>query len=83
LFEKINDTTFIVDASMQLDEINEELGLALPTEEGVDTLAGFLLGQFGSVPKSKEKINYNGYEFIIEKATKKRILQVRIIIKKN
>ncbi len=83
LFEKINDTTFIVDASMQLDEINEELGLSLPTEEGVDTLAGFLLGQFGSVPKSKEKINYNGYEFIIEKATKKRILQVRINIKKD
>ncbi len=83
LFEKINDTTFIVDASMQLDEINEELGLSLPTEEGVDTLAGFLLGQFGSVPKSKEKITYNGYEFIIEKATKKRILQVRILIKKN
>ncbi len=83
LFEKINDTTFTVDASMQLDEINEELGLSLPTEEGVDTLAGFLLGQFGSVPKSKEKMSYNGYEFIIEKATKKRILQVRIILKKK
>lgn len=83
LFQKINESTFVVDASMQLDEINEELGFDLPTEEGVDTLAGFLLGQFGSVPKIKDKIFYSGYEFIIEKATKKRIQQVRILIKSH
>jgi len=82
LFEKIDDNTFALDASMQLDEMDEELGIYLPTEEGVDTLAGFLLGQFGSVPKSKEKLDYNGFEFIIVKATKKRIEQVKIIIKK-
>ena len=82
MFEKIDDTTFAVDASMQLDELDEELGIYLPAEEGVDTLAGFLLGQFGSVPKSKEKLDYNGFEFIIVKATKKRIEQVKIIIKK-
>lgn len=78
-FEKINDTTFIVNGNMQLDEINEELNLDLPTEEGVDTLAGFLLGQFGSVPKTQDKISWNGYEFIIEKASKKRIQKVKIL----
>ncbi len=81
-FEKIDEDTMQVNARMQLDEINEELGLDLPTEEGVDTLAGFLLGQFGSVPKSKDKLAYNGYEFVIEKATKKRIQLVTIIRKK-
>ncbi len=83
LIEKINEHTFLVDGSMAIDEINEELNLNLPTEEGVDTLAGFLLGQFGSVPKTKEKITYNGYEFVIEKATKKRIQKVRLILKKR
>ena len=82
-FQKINDFTFVVDASMQLEEINEELGLDLPTEEGVETLAGFLLGQFGTFPKSKEMITWNGYEFVIEKSTKKRIHQVRIVNKKE
>ena len=48
----------------------------------IETLAGFLLGQFGNVPKSKEIIAWNGYEFLIEKSTKKRIHQVRIIKKK-
>ena len=81
LYQKINENTFIVNASMALEEINEELNLDLPTEQGVETLAGFLLGQFGSVPKSKETITWNGYEFLIEKATKKRIHQVKIIKK--
>jgi len=81
LIEKVNEFTFIVDGSMPIDEINEELNLDLPTEEGVDTLAGFLLGQFGSVPKPKQKISFNGYEFVIEKATKKRIQKVRLILK--
>ncbi len=83
LFSRLSDNVFMVNASMQIDEINEELGLELPAEEGVDTLAGFLLGQFGSVPKSKEKTAFNGYEFIIEKATKKRIEQVKIIRKEG
>ena len=81
LYQKLNENTFIVNASMALEEINDELNLDLPTEEGVETLAGFLLGQFGNVPKSKETITWNGYEFLIEKATKKRIHQVKIIKK--
>ncbi len=81
--QKINENTFLVDAGTLIDEINEELGLDLPNEEGVDTLAGFLLGRFGSVPRTKEKIDFNGYQFIIEKATKKRIQLVRIVLKKD
>ena len=83
LFEQVNANSFLVDASMQIDELNEELGLDLPAEEGVDTLAGFLLGQFGAVPKSRQRLDFNGYEFIIEKATKKRIEKVKIIRKKQ
>ncbi len=83
LFEKIDTHTFIVDATMQLDELNEELGLDLPEEEGVDSLAGFLLGRFGSVPEFDEKLEFNGYEFTIIKATKKRIEKVKIVLKKE
>lgn len=82
-FKQLSDTTYLVDGSMSIADINEELGLDIPTEEGVDTLAGFLLGKFGSVPLSKEKFAYNGYEFVIEKATKKRIQLVRILLKKQ
>ena len=83
LFEKIDAHTFIIDGTMQLDELNEELGIDLPEEEGVDSIAGFLLGRFGSVPKFDEKLEFNGYEFTIIKATKKRIEKVKIVINKK
>lgn len=83
LFEKINENSYLVNGSMQLEEINEELGLSLPTEEGVETLAGFLLGQLGSVPKAKEKVAWNGYDFIIEKVFRRRIQLVKILNKKQ
>lgn len=81
LYRKINENVFLVDGSMPLTEINNELGLDLPTEEGVETIGGFLFGIFGSVPKEKEIAKYNGYEFTIEKIIERRIKQVRIIRK--
>lgn len=83
LFEKLNEETYIVNGSMSLEEINEQLGLQLPTEEGVETLAGFLLGQLGSVPKAREKVSWNGYDFIVEKVFRRRIQQVRIMNRKK
>jgi len=79
LHQKISENEFIVDGSMDLEEMNEELGLHLPTEEGVETLAGFLFGLFGSVPQEKQSITFENYNFIIEKVIKRRIKIVRII----
>jgi putative hemolysin len=82
-YRKINENEFIVDGSMDLEEINEALSLDLPTEEGVETLAGFLLGLFGSVPKEKEIAVYKDFEFRIEKVFRRRIMQVRILKRKS
>jgi gliding motility-associated protein GldE len=83
LYTRVAENEFIVDGSMDLEEINEELKINLPTEEGVETLAGFMFGLFGSVPKEKQRTTYNGYEFIIEKVIRRRIKQVRIIKQEN
>jgi magnesium and cobalt exporter, CNNM family len=83
LHKQISENVFMVDGSMPLEEINEELNFNLPTEEGVETIGGFLFGLFGSVPKEKEIAKYNGYEFIIEKIVERRIKQVRIIKKEK
>jgi len=78
LFEKIDDTTFVVDGRMPLEEVNEELGLDLPTEEGVETISGFILNMLGSLPREKELVTYQGHKFIVEKINRNRILKVRI-----
>jgi gliding motility-associated protein GldE len=76
---KIRENEYIVDGAKDLEELNEELHFDLPTEEGVETLGGFLYGLFGSVPKEKQTVTFHGYEFIVEKIVRRRIKQVRII----
>ena len=78
LYTKIDDNTWSISGSMQIDELYEELNIELPDEEGIETLAGFLLGQFGNVPRQKQKIVWNNLEFMIEKVSKRRIQQVRV-----
>ncbi len=83
LYQQLNETEIIIDGSMDLGEIKEILKINLPAAEGVTTLAGFLYGQFGSVPQEKQSIQFNGYEFVIEKIIRRRIKQVRVIFKDN
>ncbi|NOX38814.1 MAG: HlyC/CorC family transporter [Calditrichaeota bacterium] len=78
LYKKIDENTFIVDGRMPLEEINEELHLNLPTEEGFETISGFILSKLGALPKEKEKVEYDGYVFIVERVTRNRIIKVRI-----
>ena len=80
---QIDENNYLVDGSILIDDLNEELGISLPEEEGVDTLAGFLLGQFGSVPKSKNAITWNDYKFVVEKVLNRRVERVRIIKKEQ
>jgi len=77
-YQKVNDNEYIVAGSMDLEELNEELRLDLPTEEGVETIGGFLFGLFGSVPKDQDSIQYQDYRFTVEKIHKRRIQNVRI-----
>jgi len=79
LFSLVEDNIFLVDGRMSIEEVNEALDLDLPTEEGVETISGFILSLLGSLPEEKERAYYNGYEFIVESVRRNRILKVRIL----
>lgn len=79
LFSQLDENTFLVDGRMSIEEVNESLHLNLPTEEGVETISGFILGLLGSLPKEKECAHYNRYRFIVESVRRNRILKVRIL----
>ena len=78
LYRIIDDKTILLDAKIDLHDLNELLEAPLPTEEGYDTLGGFLYNLAGYVPKEKEVIKYNNYDFVIEKTEGQRIVEVRL-----
>jgi CBS domain containing-hemolysin-like protein len=83
LYQKISENEYLVNGGIDLEEMNAELNLNLPTEEGVETLAGFLFGLFGSVPKEKQSVSYENTTFVIDNVIRRRITKVKIIIDKS
>lgn len=75
---QIDTNTFLVSGGITIHDLNAQLNIFIPEEEGIETLAGFLLGQFGSVPKTNSKITWNGFDFIVERVYRRRIERVRI-----
>ncbi|MDQ7064567.1 MAG: hemolysin family protein [candidate division KSB1 bacterium] len=78
LFRRIKDDTYVVNAKIDLHDLNDELDMDLPTEEDYESLGGFIFSLTGKVPEEKQTIFYKNYEFVIEKVERNRILQVKI-----
>jgi CBS domain containing-hemolysin-like protein len=79
LVRRVDERTWLVDAKIDIEELNEALGLQLPSEEGYDTLGGFLLQRMGHLPQQKEEVREGDTVFVIERVVKRRIKRVRII----
>ncbi|MDR2552611.1 MAG: hemolysin family protein [Treponema sp.] len=69
-------------ARVNLEDLAEELGIALPAEE-FDTLGGFVFDLFGKIPVKYEKVLYGGNEFIIQNMEGPRIGTVKIVIRED
>ncbi|HEY7209690.1 MAG TPA: hemolysin family protein [Bryobacteraceae bacterium] len=64
--------------STTIRDLETRYHITLPAEAGFETLAGFLLFQFGYIPKVKDSIDYNGHRFTIMQMDRNRIATVLI-----
>lgn len=74
----IDENTFLVQAQMDLEAVNELLDLDLPLADDYQTLGGFLLYQFQKIPVQGETLLYNNLDFTIVSAEGPRLHQIRI-----
>lgn len=75
---KQDDGSCMLDGGLAVRDLNKRLGLNLPVSEGYTTIAGFLMAEAGRILEEGDTVPYNGHTFYIEKAAKRRILQVRM-----
>ncbi|NOZ77152.1 MAG: HlyC/CorC family transporter [Euryarchaeota archaeon] len=78
----LGDGSYLVDAKMDIDEINEVLGLDLPSEE-FDSIGGLLFNRLGQVPVKGDKVEVDGVELIVERMRVRRITKIRLVIKER
>lgn len=77
--DKDNPREYWVNARIEIEKFNEEIPVELPEGE-YETLAGFLLTQFGKIPRRGDKLEYQGVIFEINSADRQRIKSVKVIL---
>ncbi|MBN2098752.1 MAG: HlyC/CorC family transporter [Dehalococcoidia bacterium] len=76
-FQAIDEHTYEIDGSMRVEEVNEEMGMNLPTGD-YETIAGLVLNRLGHLPKEGEQFRYHDLKFTVKEMRNLRIEKLRI-----
>jgi CBS domain containing-hemolysin-like protein len=78
LFQKLADGTFLVQAQINLEDLNEQINIDLPLADDYQTLAGFLLHKLQQFPQDGESLDYGDWNFTVISTAGPRIDRVRV-----
>ncbi len=81
-FMQLAPDTYRIDASYKLDDINNEIGSNLQSDDN-DSIGGYITEKLDRIPKAGERFAIDNFEFIIENATKARIDSVIMKVNNN
>ena len=74
---KINDSEYYVDASTDIDDISESLGVSFEGE-GFDTIGGFVLHQLGKIPSTGDSVQYDLLNIQVLSTVGRRLKTIRV-----
>jgi CBS domain containing-hemolysin-like protein len=77
--EPLGENAWRVGARVPVEEVNEQLELDLPLDEGYSTVGGLVMHVAERIPTVGEEVPTGHYTFTVERATRRRLetLQVR------
>jgi len=79
LVKKLNAKEFAVDAAMKLDDLNDQIGFHLESED-YDSIGGFVIGLLDHLPEEGEEVVYENLRLVVEKVDRNRIETIHIYI---
>jgi CBS domain containing-hemolysin-like protein len=79
--KKLSNDEFIFSGRLELDYLNEKYDLEFPENES-ETLSGFIINRHEAIPRLKERIIIDDYEFEILSVSDTRIEMVRLRVLK-
>lgn len=74
----LGGSRYEVDAALDLESLNERLGLRLPTDGDFLTVGGFAFHALGRLPEAGATFRHEGIEFQIVEVADHSIRRVRI-----
>lgn len=76
--EQLPNGDVLLNATLNVDAINEELDLELP-EGNWDSLGGLVFGMLGRVPAPGDSVEIDGLTLIVERLDGRRVTRVRLV----
>ncbi len=75
LVQKLAAGHFLINGKARLEEVNEQCGIYLQAED-VDTIAGWLISQLGTLPKDGDSVRADNVRVVARKVAKNRVREV-------
>jgi len=77
LVEKLDDSSYILDARIHIDDLNELLDTAFEDND-YESLGGMVYNLMGKIPHQQDSSELSGFRFTVEQVRAQRILYVRV-----
>jgi len=81
LYTKLNQSSYVVNAKIDIEKLNELIDIQIPDEDQYGTLGGYILEQTGSLPAIGYSFRKDDYLLTMKTVEKNRIVQVIIEFK--
>lgn len=76
----VDKNHYVLAGGLAVRDLNRRLKLSFPESESYTTIAGFLMTEAGHVLKPGDKVNYNGFQFEVDRVERRRVITVRLEI---
>ena len=80
LIRRIGPREYVVEAAMKLDDLNDQLGLDLESED-YDSIGGFIIGLLDHLPG--EEVTHKTLRFVVDKVDRNRIDKIHLYIQEE
>jgi CBS domain containing-hemolysin-like protein len=75
---EIKKHVYLIEASTQLDDVAEVLGIEFVEDRDYDSIGGFIYSSLGTIPQPGEIIEYGNFKFEVLSVEKNRIEKVKV-----
>ncbi|RYY41840.1 MAG: HlyC/CorC family transporter [Chitinophagaceae bacterium] len=79
---RISENEYILSGRLELDYLCDKFDLSFPEDEESETLSGYIINHHETIPKQKERIIINNYEFDVLNVSDTRIEMVKLRVLK-
>jgi putative hemolysin len=76
-FKQTGEREYTVSGGAKIDDVNDALGLKIHSEK-FDSLGGYLIENFGSVPEAGQSFEAAGIKFTVEEAQSNKVERIKV-----